>query len=277
MKLKTVLNISFLLASLQHVENPERLKPLSKYMTVVIFASPLQRHKNILVENLAWPLGKKAAHGNGNVIVETIYKTYSKKLQNALPLRIICINATDSKGELPGETAKHVLKYLERSILSTKKKCPVDVIILPTFSMSSGKDIGEIMESLWYLREYVVLISRSSLLATIPSTETIAVGGGTEHHKALESVLDFVVSKSKRKSSTDSLLEIEELISAEDNNWLDEDLVQILAPAVVSAIALGILSLIKHDLSSGNLHLKVVNLDLTSFSLRCNVVNCING
>ena len=190
----------------------------------------------------------------GNKIVEEIYNTY-KKFDVTKSLRIICIDALGSKGELSGEKANEILNLFTSSIKKSGKS-PFDVKILPKFYIHNGKDAPDIMESLWYLRERVVLISSSSLHAKLPSTEIIAVEGATEYHKPLESVLDFVVVGGKPESKQDptpgSLTlegspEKEKFISKGHNDWLDESLVQSLAPAVVSAIALKILYCLRAD------------------------------
>ena len=162
-----------------------------------------------------------------------------KQLNVTKTLRIICIDALDSNGELSGETANGILKYLKTSLVSSKTRSPFDVIILPKFFLFTGKDAREIMELLWFLRKRVVLISSSSVYATLPSTEVIAVGGSTEMRKAQGSVLDIDVMNIEKGTATDAASDTTSLINKAD--WLDQDLVQSLATAVVSAICLHIL------------------------------------
>ena len=237
----------------------KNLKPSKKAATVIIFSSPIKkdsiRNRNISVENFSWPLLTTESEKIGNNIVEEIYNTY-KKLDVTKSLRIICIDALGSKGELSGEKANEILTLFTSSIKKSGKSPPFDVIILPKFYMHNGKDAREIMKSLWHLRKYAVLISSSSLHAKLPSTEVIAVEGATEYHKPQESVLDFVVVGGKPESKQDptpgsSKLEgspeKEKLMSEGHNDWHDGSLVQSLAPAVVSAIALKILDCLQAD------------------------------
>ena len=190
---------------MQDVLRPKELKPLGKYFTVVIFFSVLDyipQCDKLLIKNIYWPYKTQQSDDNGNKIVETMCKIYSEAKSKKY-LRLVCINSP--KGDLSAEKANIILKYLKSSVEKSRKRSPVDVIFLPKFFVQTGKDAFDIMESLWYLREHAVLISSSSIHATLPSTETIAVKGAIGHYKSEASVLDFVVSYSgkdfKRKTS----------------------------------------------------------------------------
>ena len=191
---------------LQDVQYPKQLKPLKNYFTVVIFSPSLDhtcipQYSKLLVQNIYWPSSTIKSSKNGSKIVDTIYNTYSKLRTTKCTkyLRIVCICV--AKGYLPKELAKDILQYLKSSVNKSENKSPVDVIILPKFS-DTGKDALDIMESLWYLREHAVLISSSSLHATLPSTEIIAVRGARLIPKTQDSVQDFVVTYSKKESAT---------------------------------------------------------------------------
>ena len=219
-----------------------KIKLLQKYYTVVLFTAAYTKkpkYKNTLFQNISLPFVSKQSHSDSSKIVETISNTYLKRLNISKPLRIICI---DDQGKF-SEEASNIINALKTCVETNKNVSPFEVMILPTFTPKSTKDAREIMESLWYLREHTVLISNSSLHAKLPCTEVIAVGGETEYHEAQGGVLDVVVTNSKPDdgNSTDS----EGLLSKQD--WLDRVLVQSLAPAVMSVVALGILNCLNLD------------------------------
>ena len=174
---------------------PEIIKPTEHTFTVVIFSSPTKErveNDNISLQDITWPETPKDQNSTENDIAVHFLYRYSKMLQKSC--RIICIDVFSSRNKLSGDVANSVLKYLKISIEKCDKSRLIDVIILPKFF--SGNYAREIMESLWYLREHVVLISNSSQHATLPNTEVIAVGGGTERG----SILDFVVVNSDKQS-----------------------------------------------------------------------------
>ena len=218
--------------------------------TVVIFSSlgeeQLAKYPRLSIERIKWLfITTENDVGNGKKIVEIIYNLYSSQTKS---LRIISIDALGAEGQLSGENANNILKYLITSIeYNAKKKMrpPVDVVILPKFYLHTQKEACEIMESLWYLREHTVLISNSSLHATLPSTEVIAVGGATEQTPAQGSVLDFIVTKSGTSgmsiSDREGQVPQERNKLLEDEDWQNQDIVHSLGPAVVAAIALNIM------------------------------------
>ena len=212
---------------LQNVPYPKELKPLENYFTVVIFSSPLdhvpQYHK-LLVENINRQSSTLKSNENESKIVETICKIYSSKLssnKSTKYLRIVCINA--SKGDLSGEKTKDILKYLKSSVNKSVKKSPIDVIILPKFSLQSSENALDIMESLWYLREHTVLISSSSLHATLPSTEAIAVRGDKVIPKTQDSVQDFVVTFGSNDAPTHTKKQVLEKCDKEQPGKSDKE------------------------------------------------------
>ena len=210
--------------------------------TIVIFSAYIKsvpKYPKLSIRNIVWPSVTKQSNDNGRRIVEVIYKTYTEKANTSNALRIVCINAVDTRGEIVNETsAISILKYIKLCISESTNKSPINVIILPQFLLHTGKDAHEVMRLLWYIREHVVVISSSSLHATLPSTEVIAVGGSTEYHKAQGSVTDIVVTNS---GTDDDNLANKAFLYDEDQEWLNEDSVQSLGPAVVSAIVLHIL------------------------------------
>ena len=208
--------------------------------TVVIVSSKVTideaEYPELSIENIesTFATTKSDEAGYGNKIVKLIYNLYSKTKF----LKVMCIEAHVSKGEISGEKANDILKYLIGRIeqnVKNKTRLPVDVIVLPKFNLHTAEDAREIMESLWYLREHTVLISSSSLHATLPSTEVIAVGGDTERDVEQKSVLDFVVTTKNWQGEKLPLL------FYDDSDWLDEVLIQSLAPAAVAAVAVNIL------------------------------------
>ena len=246
------------------------MKTLGKYFTVEIFSSVLDyipQCDKLLIKNITWPYKTQQSDDNGNKIVETMCKIYSEAKSKKY-LRLVCINSP--KGDLPAEKANIILKYLKSSVEKSKKRSPVDVIYLPKFFVQTRKDVCDIMESLWYLREHGVLISSSSIHATLPSTETIAVKGAIGHYKSEASVLDFVLSYSGKdfkrkfpkwtgKSGTFSTREeiyewsdinrVSETFSTreEEYEWSDINRVQLLAPAAVCGITLNILDCLQRN------------------------------
>ena len=264
----------FHLLLFQNVQEPKELKPLGNYFTVVIFSSPLNdtpQHHKLLVENINWSSSTKRSNENGSKIIDSIYKIYSKLNNNKSTkyLRIICINAT--KGDLPGEKAKDILKYLKSSVNKSVKKSPIDVIISPKFSLQSGENALDIMESLWYLREHTVLISCSSLHSTLPSTEIIAVRGEILTPKTQDSVQDFVVTYGSNDAPTHTKKQALEKCDKEQPGKSDKELpgksdklnketeesVKELAPAVVCGIALNILDCLqRNDFKTSGNHFK---------------------
>ena len=247
------------LNSLQDDLRPEKLLPIKNTFTVVLFSLPFQIAKEtrpkLSIRNIKWTLVTKQEHSFGNDITKEIYWLYSKKFNITKSLRIICIDALGSKGELSGENANSILKYLKLNLencMRNQNKSPFDVIILPKFYLYTGEDVREIMESLWYLREHVVLISNSSLHATLPSTEVIAVGAATELQKDGRSVLDFLVTNSMTGTTSKGTPSDEDpLLTA----WADQNRIRPLGAAVVCAIALGILD---RQQDTGNMfHFKI--------------------
>ena len=230
------MNQSAIMLSLQEAGYLGELKHFHNSVTVVIFSSPVNvdtsKYPKLSIQNIELSPVKPQSDDVriANKIVDTIYNLYSSQTKS---LKIICIDAVGAKGAFSVKEANESLKYLIKDI---NPVISVDVIILPNFFVDTGQDAHEIMESLWYLREHTVLITNSSLHATLPSTEVIAVGGATAKQKAQASVLDFVVARKKGKSKGK-----ESLLTEDDSDWLDGDQVQSLAPAVVAAIVLNIL------------------------------------
>ena len=196
--------IHYLLQNLDHLAP---INPISDTFTVVIFSSPIDdwcEAQGAEVVNILWPSVTRFHNANGTRLASAIFNTLRLQLQIQKNLRIVCIDALDSNGELSGERAKNVLDYLAKSMENTKsnesamKKSVIDVIILPNFNPNvAGPD--EIMNLLWYLKKHAVLISNSSLHSSLPSIETIAVSGATKFHQTPASVIDFVVTAAKEK------------------------------------------------------------------------------
>ena len=222
-------------------------------MTVVIFFSERTKdsiNSNCSTQYIKWPFITTHPHPLENEIVERICKTYSK-LNVTKPLRIICIDAMGTKGEISGQTANSILKHLKTSLekcIKSKKKSPFDVVFFPKFFVYSGQDAFEIMESLWYLREHVVLISNSSIHSALPTTEVIAVGAAMEQQNVQSrfSILDFLVTNSETKKTGETVPDKRTSLTEPDKNvrikdWFDEDLIRPYGSAVVCAIALRIL------------------------------------
>ena len=223
-------------------------------MTVVIFCS--ERTKDSIkypecsTQYIKWPFITTHPHPLEKKIVKRICKTYAT-LKETKDLRIICIDAMGTKGEISGQTANSILKHLKTSLekcIKSKKKSPFDVVFFPKFFVYSGQDAREIMESLWYLREHAVLISNSSIHAALPTTEVIAVGAATELQNVQDrfSVLDFLVTNSKTEITNGTVpdkraSQIEPDKNVRIKDWFDEDLIRPYGSAVVCAIALRIL------------------------------------
>ena len=229
---------------------PDIIKPTEKNFTVVIFSSPTKERvekTNISLQDITWPETPKDHYWTENDIAGHFVDRYSKMLHKSC--RIICIDAFSSGNKLSGDVANSVLKYLKISIQKCDKCRLIDVIILPKFFLYTGNYAREIMESLWYLRKHTVLISNFSQHATLPSTEVIAVAGETEQVKAQGSILDFVVVNSDKPPEP----------AKEDNGLLDHDdsldgtIVQSFASAVVSDVALQIISSLTKTSISGNM------------------------
>ena len=253
---------------LQVDKQPKLLKPLENHFTIVLVSPPLHnipKYKMLSVENFDWPISTKKYNENGREIVDTICNIYTSNRNNTLStkkVKIICINVT--KDDLSMKQAQNILKYLKTSVEKSEKKSAIDVIILPKISINTSKDASDIMESLWYLRERTVLISSSSLHATLPSTEIIAVRGETIP-KTQDSVQDFVVTCGNKETLPDTgkrafrKSEKEESGKSDKrepgkSERADEERVQSLAPAVVCGIALNILDCLQRNglKTSGN-------------------------
>ena len=225
--------------------------------TVVVFSSKIkdsslpkeskQPEFKLYMKYIDWPFGDKYRNQNGKHIVSTIYNTYKIKLKMTKSLRIVCIDALDSKGELSEETAKDILHYLKRNIEQTLKKgsSAVDAIILPKFKPMQSES-GDVIELLWYLRKHAVLITNSSLHVTLPGTEVIAVAAETAQQSRPASVIDFVVTGSK-------------------NEWLSFDLAKSLGPAAAAALALSILHILRE--SDGDLLKGIILCIVAIFTL----------
>ena len=225
--------------------------PLENTFTVVIFSSPVDVELNKFPQLSIKNIGPRKKAQAGDEIIKTIYEIFKNHMKEyeEKKLRIICIDALDLKGELSGENAEGILKSLKSS-LTSQNKSPFHVIILPKFYLHTGKEAREIMESLWYLREHVVLISSSSLHATLlPSTEVIAVGAATELQtvRSKSSVLDFLVTNRETGPTSGTSSDKEPLL----HDWIDQDLIRPLGPAVVSVIALSILDCLSNTSLSG--------------------------
>ena len=205
--------------------HPDLIRPAENFYTVVIFTSKIRNSQQSKVElqHIDWPSSGKFSNENGALIVSTIYNIYTGQLKLKKPLRIVCIDALDPNGELSSQTAKDILNYLKQNIKDAviKGSSAIDVIILPKFKPILN-DSGDVIESLWYLRKRAVLITNSSLHVTLPGTEIIAVAAETEQQSRPASVIDFVVTGSKKE-------------------WLTFDLAKSLGPAVAAALALGFL------------------------------------
>ena len=202
----------------------ELLQRMENSYTVVMFSSPIQNCIPAVqdcIHNISLPKIEGFTNENGAILASTIFNTYSEKLRIEKKLRIVCIDALNSNGELTENNAKIVLTYLVKQVENTLNNPTIDVIILPKFK-SSEKDSLEIMEALWYLRQHTVLISASCLRASLPCSEVITVSGATKQHKTPASIVDLVVSGDK-------------------SHWLDINLANILSPAVVAVLAIGIL------------------------------------
>ena len=217
------------------------IHPIPDAYTVVIFSSPIKdwfKRLGTVVHHISWPLVRKYHSENGTRLASTIFNCLTIQLQIRKYLRIVCIDALDSNGELSWETAKDVLHYLANSIKTAQNKSVIDVIILPCFN-SKVVDPDEIMQLLWYLRKHAVLISHSSLHSSLPSTETIAVSGATKTHYTPASVVDFVVTARnalRPPSVSDTDVEAIHLYK----EWINIEFARAMAAGVVAAISLGI-------------------------------------
>ena len=268
------------------------IHPIPDAYTVVIFSSPIKdwfKRLGTGVLHISWPLVKKYHNENGTRLASTIFNCLTIQLQIRKYLRIVCIDALDSNGELSWETAKDVLHYLAQSIQNAKsikktnsiekgksigyaelvenielselkkKKSVIDAIILPNFNPKVA-DPDEIMQLLWYLRKHAVLISDSSLHSSLPSTETIAVSGATKIHHTPASVVDFIVTVKKARplpSVTSASGNQDEDKQDLFREWLNIELARAKSPGVVAAVALGILKCLRihfPDIVAGNIY-----------------------
>ena len=232
---------------LQGFDTPDLIHPIPDAYTVVIFSSPIKdwfKRLGTGVLHISWPSQKKYQNENGTRLASTIFICLTLQLQVKKYLRIVCIDALDSNGELSGETAKNVLDYLAKSIKTAQNKSVIDVILLPCFN-SKVIDPGGIMELLWDLRKRTVVISDSSLHSSLPGTETIAVSGATKLQNTPASVVDFVVTARKTlrpPSISDTDVEAINLYK----EWINIEFARAMASGVVAAISLGIQSCLQN-------------------------------
>ena len=232
------------------MDYPDFIHPIPDAYTVVIFSSPIKdwfKRLGTRVHHISWPLVKKYHNENGTRLASTIFNCLTIQLEIKKYLRIVCIDALNSNGELSGETAKDILHYLANSIKTVQNKSVIDVIILPNFN-SKVVDPDEIMQLLWYLRKRTVLISDSSLHSSLPSTETIAVSGATKFQYTPASVVDFVVTARKTlrpPSFSDTDVEAISLYK----EWINIEFARAMASGVVAAISLGIQSCLQTHFS----------------------------